>query len=895
MPTILERLGVDPSAAFIRRHQKTIRAINDLESSLTDLSDDQLREKVRALQQCAQAGIDVGTTEDPLATLEDDAVQIGDAAKITTTTETQRQKTRYNKVLEPLLPEAFALMREAARRTVNERHFDTQLLGGIALHSGAIAEMRTGEGKTLVGTLPLFLNSLVGKGAHLVTVNDYLAKHAVEVYGPAYALLGLSVGVIVHDSALLYKDGVLVPSTRKEVYACDITYGTNNEFGFDYLRDNMAQTADALVMRDLYFAIVDEADSILIDEARTPLIISGSADESSSSYQRFAQLVPRLQVDADFTVDEKDRAVSLTRDGIIKMEQLLGVESIYGDDVQLAYHLEESLKAEYLFKRDKDYVVREGEVIIVDEFTGRLMPGRRYSEGLHQAIEAKEGVAVQRESITLATISFQNLFRRYVKLAGMTGTAMTESEEFHKIYGLEVLAIPTNRPMVRKDLPDQIYKNESGKVTAIIREIKRVQATGQPVLVGTISVEKNEELSKKLHKAGVTHEILNAKNHEREAEIIAQAGRRNAVTLATNMAGRGTDIMLGGIKPNKAHYTNEQGVLDELAYRKDYEKWEVEHEAVISLGGLHVLGTERHESRRIDNQLRGRAGRQGDPGSSQFFVSTEDDLMRIFGGERLQGMLQTMGVADDEAIQHKMISRSLESAQKRVEGHNFDIRKRVTQFDDVLARQRDAIYGRRRRALLGTGDAPELRQVLDAVVQDDARRLVGLHASGDATEWNLERLTRDVAAQLGLVESERIAMRDHLVAFQSDMAVEQYLVSVYRTAIEVQEEKIGSELFPSLLRTLYLQTIDALWVEHLTVMNELRTGIGLRGYAQTDPLIAYTQEGFRLFQDLVRAIDTTTARNMLRIERVEEAPAAEAPVITEGSTMAPPKTGRLGK
>jgi len=860
----LENLLANPSRGFLKRHQKTVARINAFEKEMEALSDAELQAKTAELKSRLTVAEDTKKV-DPLAVLEQkEGIQdINDKA---------REKKQYNAVLDPLLPEAFAVVREAAKRTVGQRHFDVQMLGGIALHIGAIAEMRTGEGKTLVATLPLYLNALVGKGAHLVTVNDYLAKLAVETYGPIYDFLGLTVGVIVHDHGFKYQDKLLVEVSRQEAYACDITYGTNNEFGFDYLRDNMVQEAQQMVQRDLFFAIVDEVDSILIDEARTPLIISGAAEESADTYQQFARLVPKLKPEEDYTVDEKDRVVSLTHEGIVRMEKMLGVDTIYGEEVQLAYHLEEALKANILYKRDKDYVVSEGEVIIVDEFTGRLMPGRRYSEGLHQAIEAKEGVSVQRESTTMATISFQNLFRTYVKLSGMTGTAATESEEFHKIYGLEVVVIPTNNPMVRIDNPDRIYMNEPGKFNALIRDVKRIHEMGQPILLGTISVEKNEVLSALLKKVGVKHEVLNAKNNEREAEIVAQAGRKNAVTLATNIAGRGTDIMLGGVKPNKADYDNK------AAYEKAFAAWETEHDEVLKLGGLQVIGTERHESRRIDNQLRGRAGRQGDPGVSNFYVSAEDDLMRIFGGDRIKTLLTTMGVKEDEPIEHKLISRSLETAQKRVEGHNFDIRKRLIQFDDVLNRHREVIYGRRRKVLLNPEDISEIETMIDETLRFEARHLSALHASGYHVEWNLDRLTKDLGAQLNLVESERIKLQEELAQFQSDAAVEARVTEIFLLAHQVKKDQFGP-LYGTVIRSLYLQTIDMLWVEHLTVMQELRTGIGLRGYAQTDPLMAYKSEGYRLFENLIKAIDLQTVRTLLRVEKVTQRTQTETTTV----------------
>jgi preprotein translocase subunit SecA len=857
MPHFLDRFLGDSSKNFIKRQQRTLDRINALEADMQKLADDEIASKMTRWR--AQIADKMAArSKDPLAVLED-------------TNDRIKEKKRVNQLLDELLPEVFALVREAAHRAVGQRHFDVQMLGAIALHQGNIAEMRTGEGKTLVATLPLSLNALAGRGVHLVTVNDYLAKTGVLLYGPVYNLLGLSVGVITHEGSFRYAQGELEQVSRQEAYACDITYGTNNEFGFDYLRDNMAQDVAQLVQRDQFFAIVDEVDSILIDEARTPLIISGPAEESADLYQRFAGLVPRLKPEVDFTVDEKDRAVSLTRAGITKMEQSLGVENIYGEEVQLAYHLEEALKAQILYKRDKDYVVRDGEVIIVDEFTGRLMPGRRYSEGLHQAIEAKEGVVVQRESTTMATVSFQNLFRLYVKLAGMTGTAATEAEEFMKIYGLEVVTIPTHRPMIRQDMPDQIYKTEAGKFKQVVAEVKRRNQAGQPVLIGTISIEKNEELSKALEKAGVPHEILNAKNHEREALIVAQAGRKGGVTLSTNMAGRGTDIILGGVPPKRADFETKK------EFEAAYKEWQKEHDEVLELGGLHVIGTERHESRRIDNQLRGRAGRQGDAGSTQFYISADDDLMRIFGGDRMKNLLGAMGVKEDEVIEHKMINRAIESAQKRVEGHNFDIRKRLIQFDDVLNRHREVIYKRRRKVLGNHEDVSEIEELLKEALRHEARHLTGLHAAGTVSEWNLERLTRDMSALTGLTEEARAAFQEELSQYYSDSAIEHVVTEKLQEAFEQKKEAFAA-MYTPVVRSLYLSTIDMLWVEHLSTLQELRTGVFLRQYAQVDPLVAYTHEGYRLFEQLILAIDLQTVRTMLRIERIEPT-ATPAPTV----------------
>ena len=866
----LDRFLGDPSKVVLRRLQKRVEAINALEPDFQKLSDSDLRAKTEEFRGRLAKRMEK-VDQDPLAQLD-----IRDK---------QREKKELNAALDGILPEAFAAVREAARRSVGQRHFDVQLLGGMVLHEGNIAEMRTGEGKTLVATLPLYLNALTGRGVHLVTVNDYLARRDAETYGPVYDAMGLSVGIITNSGsyryvteAILGDDGKelaehshLEPIGRKDAYACDITYGTNNEFGFDYLRDNMAPSLDALVQRGLFFAIVDEVDSILIDEARTPLIISGPAEESADLYMQFAQLVPRLNIDEHYTVDEKDRVVSLTREGIARMEELLGVENIYsGGEMHLAYHLEEALKAQILFKRDKEYVVRDGEVMIVDEFTGRLMPGRRYSEGLHQAIEAKEGVKVQRESDTLATISFQNLFRLYLKLAGMTGTAKTEEEELMKIYGLEVIQIPTNRLMVRKDAPDKIYKTEDGKFKSVVAEVKAKHESGQPVLIGTVSIEKNEKLSEALRLSGVPHEILNAKNNEREASIIAQAGRKGAVTLATNLAGRGTDIMLGGQPPKRREYDTD------AEFEGAKEDWQREHDQVLELGGLHVVGTERHESRRIDNQLRGRSGRQGDPGSSQFYISTEDDLMRIFGGERMGSWLNAMGVADDEAIEHKMISRTIESAQKKVEGHNFDMRKRVVEYDDVMNRHREVIYRRRRKALDVAVGGPEIEETVRNSAATEARRLTGLHASGYHSEWNLEQLTKDVTTILGLNDSDSQTLATELAAFQADNAVEQRVSEVFELALDHKKADMGQYLLP-VLQSIYLNTINMLWVEHLNAMQELRGGVGLQGYAQLDPLVIYKQEGYRLFQQLLQGVDGQTMRTFFRVEKVEAVPVVSEP------------------
>ena len=784
-------------------------------------------------------------------------------------------RDREREILDQLLPECFALVREATRRIWSERHFDVQLIGGIVLHQGKISEMKTGEGKTIVATLPLYLNALCGRGAHLVTVNDYLSKHQGEGMGEIYNYLGLSTGVI-QSNQISYKfektkdykhysecDGSnLLQCSRKEAYGCDITYGTNNEFGFDYLRDNMAPALEYCVQRQLFYAIVDEVDSILIDEARTPLIISSPAEESASLYQRFASLVPNLKADQDYALDEKDRAVSLTDNGIKKMEELLGVKNIYETNgVALVHHLEQALKAQTLFKKDRDYVVKDGEIIIVDEFTGRLMIGRRYSEGLHQAIEAKEGVEVQRESQTLATITFQNLFRIYTKLAGMTGTAATEAEEFFKIYKLDVVEIPTNEPMVRQDLADRIYKTELGKYNAITGDVKERNQKGQPVLIGTVSVEKNELLSKMLKRAGVKHEVLNAKHHEREAKIIAKAGLKGGVTVATNMAGRGTDIKL------------EKGVTD--------------------LGGLHVLGSERHEARRIDNQLRGRSGRQGDPGSSQFYVSLEDDLMRIFGGDRIKVLMDRLGLPEDQPIENSMISRSIESSQKKVEGHNFDIRKHLVEYDDVMNRQREVIYKKRRRIL-------ESQTASSAVAGEATSNLPASPAGGKPQTYNSksEKIEENINDQkretlkeeiLGIVEdqidrifgaypddTEKIKIELKTILGENDFGQLEAdkIKKICHALYQEREKRFTPEVMRNVEKTIYLRTIDMLWVEHLTTMEELREGIGLQSYGQKDPLVEYKREAFEMFQRLLATIEANVARTIFKVE-VQAAPAPQ--------------------
>jgi preprotein translocase subunit SecA len=779
--------------------------------------------------------------------------------------------------LDKLLPEAFALVREAAKRTIGQRHYDVQLIGGIILHQGQIAEMRTGEGKTLVATLPLYLNALAGRGAHLITVNDYLSRLGAGWMAPIYHLLGLTIGVIIHDQALIYDPEFnddkqyderlrhFRPISRREAYKCDILYGTNNEFGFDYLRDNMAPDIESTVQADLNFAIVDEIDSILIDEARTPLIISAPAEESTEKYFKFAGLVNRLKEGEDYNIDEKMRAATLTENGIARMEKWLGVENIYTvGGVREVHHIEQALKAMALFKRDKDYVVREGEVIIVDEFTGRLMPGRRYSEGLHQAIEAKEGVKVQRESQTLATITFQNFFRMYKKLSGMTGTAVTEAEEFYKIYNLDTVVIPTYKPMVRKDMNDLIYRTEEGKFKAVIEETKKRNKIGQPVLIGTISIEKNEVFSEMMAREGLRPQILNAKNHEKEAQIIAEAGKCGAITIATNMAGRGVDVMLGGRELKKDD--------------PQYKQWKAEHDKVVATGGLHVIGTERHESRRIDNQLRGRAGRQGDPGSSQFYVSTEDDLMRIFGGDRMKSIMGTLNLPEDMPIENKIISKSIESAQKKVEANNFDIRKHLVEYDDVLNKHREAIYRKRKDVL--EKDKSSLADVILEMIEKEIEQVVSFHTAGEKiSDWNLKEV-REVVSTIfpvndgieKILEGFADSYSNKFDQVKARTIIIEYLITEARTQYEIMIKKAREAGFdwPGIEASILIRSIDLLWIEHLEAISSLRQGIGLRGYGQRDPLIEYKKEAFRLYNELNALIQKEVVYSIFKVGQVQK-------------------------
>ena len=767
---------------------------------------------------------------------------------------TQEFRTRleHGETLDDLLPQAFAAVREAAKRTIGQRHYDVQLLGGIVLHQGKVAEMKTGEGKTLVATLALYLNALEGKGAHLVTVNDYLAKRDTQWMGPIYHLLGLSVGCLQHDASYLFDPEVeeenpslnhMRPVSRREAYRADITHGTNNEFGFDYLRDNMIADMSQVVQQDLGYAIVDEVDNILIDEARTPLIISGPAEQSTKLYQTFARLVPRLTAEVDFVVDEKERSVVLTEDGISRMEQWLNVGNLYDpSNYGLTHYMENALKAHVLFQRDKDYVAKDGEVIIVDEFTGRLMQGRRYSEGLHQAIEAKEGLQVQRESITYATITLQNYFRLYSKLAGMTGTAATEAEELWKIYNLDVLAIPTHQPMVRQDLNDLIYKNERIKFKMIADEIEELHRQQRPVLVGTTSIEKSEYLSDILKRRGVSHQVLNAKQHEKEATIVAQAGRLGAITVATNMAGRGTDIVLGG-SPGDGRTT---------------AQWQREHDDVVDMGGLYILGTERHEARRIDNQLRGRAGRQGDPGTSRFYVSLEDELMRRFGGDRIKGIMDRFGLDEDTPIQSGLVTKAIGQSQVKVEAYNFDIRKHLVEYDDVVNMHRDVIYGERRKIISETDLKANVQDMVIRELQDLVARYIGEQAR---EEWSLDSLEADLLTIMPLSPELR---KEYLAEMESN-EVQVALLAHADALYQEREEELEAEHMRSLERAVMLRVIDGHWLEHLTVMQNLRQGIGLHAYGQRDPLVMYKREAHDLFDDLLVRIQHDIAHTIFHM------------------------------
>jgi preprotein translocase subunit SecA len=874
---------VDSNDREVRRVQPLVDAANALESALEGESEAQIRarmDEIRADLAELQAGF--GPTTDEFE--EDDPARRRDLETERRTKETAQLQA----ALDDVLPEVFAAAREAMRRTLGMRHFDVQLMGATVLHQGKIAEMKTGEGKTLVAPLAAILNGLTGRGVHVVTVNDYLARRDAQWMGPIYHFLGLSVGVVVGEEAYVFEPGYptsderlinLRPCARREAYAADITHGTNHHFGFDYLRDNLVTEMDQRVQRGHYFAIVDEVDNILIDEARTPLIISGQAEESADLYFQFARLVPRLRARAegeeeggDYFVDLKDRAVSPTEEGITKIEQWLGVQNLY-DDPRLTRYFDASLKAHALYKRDRDYIVRDGEIVIVDEFTGRQMPDRRWSEGIHQAMEAKEGLRVQRESVTLATVTFQNYFRLYAKLAGMTGTAMTEAEEFHKIYKLEVVSIPTNQPMIRDDEQDLVFRNEQGKYKALIDETVEMRDAGRPILVGTVSVEKSEILSELLGQRGIKHEVLNAKFHEKEAPIVAQAGRAGAVTIATNMAGRGTDIQLGG---------NPAGMASEILHRRGLNPAEVDkttydeafaeakaicdadHERVVAAGGLHIIGTERHDSRRIDNQLRGRAGRQGDPGSSRFYLSLEDDLMKRFASERVAGLMERLGLEDDVAIESRIVSKTIESAQTRVEGYNFDIRKRVVEFDDVINKQRETIYAERDKVLRNE----DLTETVDAFLNEEVDALLATYCAAEIPDdWNMEGLSAALHA-MGLEGPG--TSEDELWEIGGREVLADHLHELADAKLEEKSAEVGVEDWSMIERLVLLRTVDSLWIEHLTELDDMRRGIGLRGYAQQDPLNEFKKEAFNLYDQLSDLIRHQVATTIFRVSVVRQ-------------------------
>jgi preprotein translocase subunit SecA len=851
----------------VKRMMPTVRAINELEPALQSLDDAQLRAK---------------------------------------TDELRGRLTEAND-LEEVLPEAFAVCREAARRTLGMRHFDVQLIGGMVLHSGKIAEMATGEGKTLVATLPAYLNALPGEGVHIVTVNDYLARRDAQWMGPVYHALGLSVGVIQHEASFLYDPAyvtadvrmlALRPCTRPEAYQADITYGTNNEFGFDYLRDNMRFTREEMVQKNLNYAIVDEVDSILIDEARTPLIISGPADESTDLYYKIDRIIPKLrraativegklseieeQKEGDYIVDEKSKAVALTEQGIASCERLLNVDNLYDPQhIDALHHIQQGLRAHALYRKDVDYVIKDGQVIIVDEFTGRMMPGRRWSDGLHQAVEAKEAVRIERENQTLATITFQNYFRMYKKLAGMTGTAETEAEEFAKIYKLDVTVIPTNRNLIRVNNPDVVYKTEREKFNAVVEDIIKCHERGQPVLVGTVSIEKSEQLSKLLKKRGIRHEVLNAKYHDREAEIVAQAGREAGVTIATNMAGRGTDILLGGNPDFLSKEILRKRGLDPAtappearatALEEARRITQPEHERVVGNGGLHIVGTERHESRRIDNQLRGRSGRQGDPGSSRFYLSLEDDLLRIFGSQRIQKIMDRLGMEEGEPIEHKLVTRAIATAQKRVENHNFEIRKHLLEYDDVMNKQREIVYGMRRQILEGESQAETIADWLDDLVAVTLDPYVAADAHPE--DWDLgglsEALFRQFDVRIPAAEFQEVGSRE---------ALEELVGTAVRERYTQRERELGADLLRALERHEMLIVIDTQWKDHLLSIDHLKEGIGLRGYGQRDPLTEYKREAFDLFQSMAERVKALVVERLFKVQIVRDAP-MELPAVT---------------
>ncbi|MCX5706789.1 MAG: preprotein translocase subunit SecA [Candidatus Omnitrophica bacterium] len=863
-----------PSISKISEIAQIINTVNSFEEKVRKLSDEQLKQKTaefrnHILKQSSLYAKELGDLEEAMLSV----VIPEEKEKLK-----ERKKFTRNKIFEDILPEAFAVVREASCRTIGLRHFDSQIAGGIILHEGRIAEMATGEGKTLVATLSAYLNALLGRGVHIVTVNDYLAKRDREWMGPIYEFLGLTVGTIQHEMS---------DEQRKIAYSCDITYGTNNEFGFDYLRDNMKYSLEDLVQRPFYYGIVDEVDSILVDEARTPLIISGATEESTEKYYTAKRISEQLggrrvterdEIDAkykgvdlgkgfDYVADEKAQTIALTEDGEIKAAKLWGVESLHSiDTIEYRHHTIAALRAKEFFERDVDYVVKEGEVIIVDEFTGRMMPGRRWSDGLHQAVEAKEGMKIERENQTLATITFQNYFRMYEKLAGMTGTAFTEANEFKNIYQLDVVVIPTNRSLIRRNYSDRIYKTEKEKFDAVVEEIAQLYNQGQPVLVGTISINKSERLSEMLKRRGITHQVLNAKYHELEAQIVAQAGRYKAVTIATNMAGRGTDILLGGnpefmaknlakqkLNPEEQNYLEEyKQLLDK--YKKETE---AEHIKVVEAGGLHVLGTERHEARRIDNQLRGRSGRQGDPGSSRFYVSLADDLMRLFGSDRLDGIMDKSGLEEGQVIEHPWVSRSIEIAQRRVEQHNFEIRKQLLEYDNVMNKQREIIYGQRRQILEGISLKERILEIIESIIDG----LLTIYFPEQAnTEPDLAGLIISLKSKFGLeINLEKINNQPRL-------DINRELPAAVFALYESKEKALGGDLLRHLERMVFLQIVDSKWKDHLYAMDTLREGIGLRAYGQRDPLVEYKREAFDMFAQMISAIEDEAVEAIFKLE-----------------------------
>jgi len=882
----LKMIVGDPGARELRRLYPIVDEINALEPEMQARSDAELRELTRSFQE--RLATETAQGKARLSELQEDhdREQNDDERRVLKRqiAELKRDLDKEERaILDDILPQAFAAVREAAVRTIGQRHFDVQLLGGMVLHQGKIAEMRTGEGKTLAATLPLYLNALTGRGVHLVTPNDYLSKVGAQWMGPVYHLLGLSVGVVQsmgadpsmssflfdpHYAAADDRYQHLRPASRNEAYAADILYGTNNEFGFDYLRDNMVLDKSQMAQRELHYAIVDEVDNILVDEARTPLIISGEAEESTGEYQRFDRIVRSLRPETDYKIEAKERTVNTTEEGINKVERSLGIDNLYAPEhFELTPYLENALKAHALFKLDRDYIVSDSrEVIIVDEFTGRLMYGRRYSEGLHQAIEAKEGVRVQRESLTMATITFQNYFRMYRRLAGMTGTAATEAEEFSQIYNLGVVVIPTHKEMIRADLSDLVYKAAEGRFRAVVNEIKERHEAGQPLLVGTLAVETSEMLSKRLERLRIPHQVLNAKQHEKEAQIVAQAGQSGAVTIATNMAGRGVDILLGG---NPEGFAREElrrkgqdlTSLDPVIWQEALERCRAncaaDRDRVVTAGGLHVIGTERHEARRIDNQLRGRSGRQGDPGSSRFYVSLEDDLMRRFGGPSVAKIMDRLGVDEDTPIEHNMVSRAIASAQIRVEGYNFDLRKHILEYDDVVNQQRQVIYDQRRLIL----SEANLKSIVLEILQDELRALVASHTAGDEEDWDLKALHAMVDRMIHLPPAHSAATWANMSARE----ISEQVLELAEASYDTHEKSMDPEEMRRLESIVMLRTIDSRWVRHLTSLDELREGIGLRAYGQRNPLVEYKREAFDSFESLMDSIKSDIANSILNV------------------------------